>query len=746
MSRGSAQRGGAPSPRAAGDEQRGTYFLGRYRVVGDLGVGGMASVHLARADGPGGFQKWVAIKRIHSHLASDEEFIHMFLDEARIAARVSHPNVAQVFDLAKTGETYWLAMEYLHGEPLRELIRAVEEDGAPPLGPDLSAKLVSEAAEGLHAAHEARDKDGNPLNLVHRDVSPHNLFVTFDGAVKVVDFGIAKVRGRLSETRAGTLKGKVAYMSPEQVRGDAVDRRTDVFALGVVLWELTTQRRLFRVDSDLETVERVQACKVPRPTTLVPGYPPELEQVVMKALAKDASQRFQTARELSRALQQCLQRRGAFVGADEIGAYLKRTLDDRFEKREAHLAWAAEATQTTSLPELDDAELEEVSLLYDASDIQASYTATSAATPIAGRAASATPPPASHSGARSLPPPLAPPRAPGPAGFPGRPIPTQVGLGPPAPVAAAARAYEEDDDAVTRVASATEASAAPTVPPPRSVPRAPAPPPAASAAPQPPGAPVALVHALQKPVQLAPVPDASFVVADQAPALLPQPTIPGNPIPARLREVPAPPSAAPRAPQAPVPTWMFVAVGVVGALVLILGALAVRKLNTPASPVIVSAVPVVPGAGEPPLPVAAAPPAPAATAPAAPEPAAPEPAAPEPPPPAAPPVAAPPVARGGTGAPPALPPPPPATDRARVETAEKTPPAGGPGFLTVVCDPFCDAVVAGGRTLGPSPVVKAPLPPGNHAVVLRKAGVKPQSFSVTIVSGQSVARRVKMSP
>ena len=137
MSRGSAQRGGVSSPRTAGDDQRGTYFLGRYRVVGDLGVGGMASVHLARADGPGGFQKWVAIKRIHSHLASDEEFIHMFLDEARIAARVSHPNVAQVFDLAKTGETYWLAMEYLHGEPLREVQRRVAERGAS-LGPLLA--------------------------------------------------------------------------------------------------------------------------------------------------------------------------------------------------------------------------------------------------------------------------------------------------------------------------------------------------------------------------------------------------------------------------------------------------------------------------------------------------------------------------------------------------------------------------------------------------------------------------------
>ncbi|MBK7584896.1 MAG: serine/threonine protein kinase [Myxococcales bacterium] len=195
----------------------GTYFLGRYRVVDEIGVGGMASVHLARADGPGGFQKWVAIKRIHRHLAEDEQFIRMFLDEARIAARISHPNVAQVFDLGKQGDTYWIAMEYLHGEPMREIMRAVEEGGAPTMGPQLAAKITADAAEGLHAAHELRDKDGKLLNLVHRDVTPHNLFLTYDGAVKVVDFGIAKVMGRLSIICVGTLKGKLAYMSFEQV-------------------------------------------------------------------------------------------------------------------------------------------------------------------------------------------------------------------------------------------------------------------------------------------------------------------------------------------------------------------------------------------------------------------------------------------------------------------------------------------------------------------------------------------------
>jgi serine/threonine protein kinase len=278
---GGAARGGASHASQGGgkgDKAAGTFFLGRYRVVEEIGVGGMASVHLGRMDGPGGFQKWVAIKRIHPNLVEDDQFVDMFLDEARIAAGINHANVAQVFDLGKDEGTYWIAMEYLHGEPLRELMRRCEERNQA-ISCDVAARLCADAAEGLHAAHELRGKNGQLLGLVHRDVTPHNLFVTYEGYTKVVDFGIAKVADRLSETRAGTLKGKLAYMSPEQVRGqDDVDRTTDIFALGVVLWELTTNQRLFRMDTDLDTLEKVQACVVPPPSTIVPGYPIELEQ------------------------------------------------------------------------------------------------------------------------------------------------------------------------------------------------------------------------------------------------------------------------------------------------------------------------------------------------------------------------------------------------------------------------------------------------------------------------------------
>jgi serine/threonine-protein kinase len=334
----------AKGPRGIAD------FIGKYRVISEIGRGGMATVHLARIDGPGGFHRWVAIKRIHPHLVDNDQVVDMFLDEARMAAGISHANVAQVFDLGKDEHSYWIAMEYLHGEPLREVMRHLEESGAP-LSPDLAARICADAAEGLHAAHEVRGKSGQLLGLVHRDVTPHNLIVGFDGCTKVVDFGIALAAERLSATlQHGQLKGKLAYMSPEQIRNDPVDRTTDVFALGIVLWELTTAQRLFRRDTDLDTLERAQACEVPPPSQLVPNYPPELERIVMRALARDRQQRFPTAREMSRALQTFLMRRtGAYASAEDVAAYMQRLFASRIADRDAHLAWAAEVTSTHDL-------------------------------------------------------------------------------------------------------------------------------------------------------------------------------------------------------------------------------------------------------------------------------------------------------------------------------------------------------------------------------------------------------------
>jgi serine/threonine protein kinase len=380
----------------------GTYFLGRYRVVDEIGIGGMASVHLARMDGPGGFQKWVAIKRIHAHLIEDDSFVHMFLDEARVAARISHPNVANVFDLGKDNDSYWIAMEYLHGEPLREVMRRTEEMGQP-MPPEIACRVIADAAEGLHAAHELLGKNGEKLQLVHRDVTPHNLFVTYDGTTKVVDFGIAKFSSRTSNTRAGTLKGKLAYMSPEQVHGEGIDRRTDIFALGVVLWELTTGQRLFRMESDLDTLAKVQECNVPRPSTLIRGYPIDLEKIVMKALAKNRGERFRTARELSRALQSLLMRRGLFIASDEVAAYVQVIFQDRIQKREAHLRWAADVTQTINLEGLlakQAAAVPEPSIQSFNSDVQ---NARAAPRPAAGQPANVPIALPTHTGKQQVP-------------------------------------------------------------------------------------------------------------------------------------------------------------------------------------------------------------------------------------------------------------------------------------------------------------------------------------------------------
>jgi serine/threonine protein kinase len=320
-------------------------FVGRYRLVDQIGAGGMAVVHLARWDGVGNIQKWFAIKRILPRLVKDDHVIKMFLDEARIVASINHPNVTQVFDLGSEGGQYWIAMEYLHGEPVRELLQHVM-DHEITLAPGVAARIVADAAAGLHAAHELRGKDGQPLHLVHRDVSPRNLFLTYDGMVKVMDFGVADALGRLAVTEGDMLKGSIPYMSPERLTGLRADRTADIFALGIVLWELTTGRRLFLGNTHAATIDRVVACEVPPPTTFVPGYPSELEAIVMRALSRDPSRRYPTARDLSRALERYLMTSGQLIGPEELSAYSSEVFRDRIKERDEHLRWAAEVTRS----------------------------------------------------------------------------------------------------------------------------------------------------------------------------------------------------------------------------------------------------------------------------------------------------------------------------------------------------------------------------------------------------------------
>jgi eukaryotic-like serine/threonine-protein kinase len=293
--------------------------LGRYVLCYELASGGMATVYLGRAEGAGGFGKLVAIKLIHPHLAKRKEFVEMFLDEARLASRVVHPNVCSVFDFGEQDGTFFLAMDYLVGENAAKLLRVLAKtpDVANRIGmPVVLSRVIADAAEGLHAAHEAKDDDGNLLELVHRDVTPQNIFVGYDGSVRIVDFGVAKALGRSHETTAGTLKGKYPYMSPEQLKGAKLDRRSDVWSLGVCAWELLTRRRLFARESELATMRAVTEGRIPPPSEFAPGCTAAIDAVILRALERDRDKRYATAREFGRELSSAIQVSGGASAAD----------------------------------------------------------------------------------------------------------------------------------------------------------------------------------------------------------------------------------------------------------------------------------------------------------------------------------------------------------------------------------------------------------------------------------------------
>ncbi|WP_224245152.1 serine/threonine protein kinase [Hyalangium gracile] len=294
--------------------------IGKYVVQKKLAEGGMAEIYLATSQGAEGFEKEVVIKRIRSFLASDPGFVDMFIAEARLASRLNHGNVVQIFDFAKHEDTYYLAMEYVRGCTLWDL-RKKCKDLMEPMPPVLVAHIGAEVARGLHYAHRLK-VNGEPLFLVHRDVTPHNVLISFDGAVKLTDFGIAKAGNKL--TSPGMLKGKFAYMSPEQSRGENVDARTDVFALGIVLWEMLTGGRLFDGDSELAVLRAVQQSVIAHPSRLNPDVPEELGDVVMKALEREPDARHQTAGELERALVQCVLNHAQSPDDTDVSAFVRR--------------------------------------------------------------------------------------------------------------------------------------------------------------------------------------------------------------------------------------------------------------------------------------------------------------------------------------------------------------------------------------------------------------------------------------
>ncbi|MGH7295905.1 MAG: serine/threonine protein kinase [Polyangiaceae bacterium] len=292
---------------------------GKYQAFAKLGEGGMAQVFLALARGPVGFNKLCVIKRMRSQYAKDEALVTMFIDEARLAARLSHPNVIHTYEVGENAGLYFIAMEYLDGQPLNRLLAEARKDGrAVPQG--VWIRIVRDALVGLQYAHDLADYDGTPLHIVHRDVSPHNVFVTYDGQVKVVDFGIAKAAVSRTQTESGVLKGKVAYMSPEQARGEPIDARSDLFAAGIVLWEVVAGQSLYRHEYAATTLHKLLHETPPRLSTVVPGIDPDLEDLVAKSLAARPEDRFQSAHEMRQALDAWVEAHDEVVSQDDVGA------------------------------------------------------------------------------------------------------------------------------------------------------------------------------------------------------------------------------------------------------------------------------------------------------------------------------------------------------------------------------------------------------------------------------------------
>jgi eukaryotic-like serine/threonine-protein kinase len=316
--------------------------LGRYTLLDEIASGGMATVHYGRLLGDAGFSRTVAVKRLYPQFAKDPEFASMFIDEARLAARIRHPNVVQTLDVVALDGELFLVMEYVLGESLARILKVAGEDGTR-LPLDITSAIVCSALHGLHAAHEATSDRGEPLDIVHRDVSPQNILVGADGGVRIIDFGVAKAANRLHTTRDGKIKGKLGYMAPEQLHDKKLDRRADMFSAGVVLWEMLTGERLFQGETDGATLMRVVELTVDPPSKLVPEIPPSLDAVVSKSLQRHPSKRFATAREMARALEASV----PVASTTRVAEWLLAVAGDVLDARARTLAQVEERGRAT---------------------------------------------------------------------------------------------------------------------------------------------------------------------------------------------------------------------------------------------------------------------------------------------------------------------------------------------------------------------------------------------------------------
>jgi len=411
--------------------------FGKYYLLDRISVGGMAEVFKAKSFGEAGFERLVAVKRILPSIAEDNEFIAMFVDEAKLAVQLTHPNIAQIFELGKVGDAYFIALEYIAGKDMRAIFDRTRR-GNQPIPMPMACYVVMKLCEGLDYAHNKKDAAGRALELVHRDVSPQNIIVSYDGDVKLIDFGIAKAASKSSKTQAGILKGKFGYMSPEQVRGLQVDRRSDVFAVGICLYELLTGERLFVGESDFSTLEKVRNVEIMPPSTYNRKIPEELEAIVLRALAKHPEDRYRTAMDLHDDLQSFMYTSGNFFARKDLSAYVHKVFSEEI---------AREAQRDEEFRRFDSRR---------ANDLEALENAAAPAQPLAaavGRGAPPLPP-----GARGSAPPPPPPPAQrsgrstvmgvgsGAAVAQARPAPASRTPPPPAPAAVAAGEMDMDWD------------------------------------------------------------------------------------------------------------------------------------------------------------------------------------------------------------------------------------------------------------------------------------------------------------
>jgi serine/threonine protein kinase len=467
--------------------------LGRYELLGEIASGGMATVFLARSSGAGGFSRLVAVKRLHPHLENEEDFVRMFLDEARLAARIRHPNVVGTLDVEDRDGLY-IVMEYIEGVTLLQLTRAAQKLGERMPVP-IAIRIALDTLAGLHAAHELRDENDVFLNLVHRDVSPQNVLLGLDGTARLTDFGIAKASSRLSLTRDGQLKGKISYMAPEQTRrGEALDRRADVFAMGAVVWEVLAGRRLFHGESDVEVLNQLLFEPIPRLRDHAPTLPSMLEGAVMKALERDPSARYATAAQFAEALERATRMLGGAANHRLVASFIQRAAGERIAKERARISANSvppEGGVTGSLrPSLTpahtpshvrpaaNASADRPSLVPRAKLRAPTMTGPVYAPPAApshAPAPSRPPTPASPLRARSRPPSLRPPTLPGPHDAPASTnfIPTVPP--PPSPALPAVIDFDitEDPDALpvptpSPLRAATRPGLMPSAPPPPS--------------------------------------------------------------------------------------------------------------------------------------------------------------------------------------------------------------------------------------------------------------------------------------